>query len=168
MRSARRLLSRQALFAGLLLGAALQASAQHSEHPCPAQIDATEASAQPPSGWTAAQDAQRPKRLEGFGLFEGPPEQLAALAPISQEIKPSVRGQRLRRDVWRLDANASTELWIACYYANSSLVLSQPLPRGLSRCQAEDRLDRSGRTLETGLLRCHRDPERASPRAERP
>jgi hypothetical protein len=85
-------------------------------------------------GWTAQPGARAP-RLIGFGLYSGPPAQLAQL----QETTVS-KGQ----SIWKLAPPYEHGLWVQCVYAAGALTLARPLSVTSGVCSAPARLPRQG------------------------
>lgn len=77
-------------------------------------------------GWTAA-PGERAAPLIGWGLYSGPPAQLAAL----QETRES-KGQA----IWELAPPYPGGLWVQCVYAGGALTLTRRLSLTTGVCTA--------------------------------
>jgi len=86
-------------------------------------------------GWTA-QPGERAPRLIGFGLYSGPPAQLAQL----QETSVS-KGQA----IWRLAPPYPEGLWVQCVYADGALTLTRRLTFTSGVCSAPSALPLKGK-----------------------
>ena len=123
------------LVPALALGAPLIASAAETVT-CPAVFPMKALQfASTTDGWTA-EPGERAPRLIGFGLYSGPPAQLAEL----QETTVS-KG----RAIWELAPPYPGGLWVQCVYADGALTLTQRLPITSGVCSAPDALSRKGK-----------------------
>ena len=86
-------------------------------------------------GWSA-EPGERAPRLIGFGLYSGPPAQLAEL----QETSVS-KG----RAIWSLAPPYPDGLWVQCVYADGALTLTQRLSTTSGMCSAPNALPRKGK-----------------------
>lgn len=81
-------------------------------------------------GWTAERTAA-PNRLTSYGFYDGPVAQEAELAPSSTH-----KQGRVTTEQWRFDPPHG-RIYLACRYAGTDFVLSQPLPAGVHACTAK-------------------------------
>ena len=88
-----------------------------------------------PDGW-AAEPGERAPRLIGFGLYSGPPVQLAQL----QETSVS-KGQA----IWHLAPPYPEGLWVQCVYADGALTLTRRLSITSGVCSAPNALPLKGK-----------------------
>jgi poly(3-hydroxybutyrate) depolymerase len=93
-------------------------------------------------GWKP-ETGERPPRLIGFGLYSGPPAQLAQL----QETTVS-KG----RAIWNLAPPYAGGLWVQCVYADGALTLSRRLSTTSGVCSAPDTLPRQGKPRLISLV----------------
>jgi len=86
-------------------------------------------------GWTA-EPGDRAPRLIGFGLYSGPPAQLAQLQETSVR-----KGQ----SIWNLAPPYPGGLWVQCVYADGALTLARRLSTTSGVCSAPDTLPHNGK-----------------------
>lgn len=91
--------------------------------------------APPADGWTA-EAGERATPLIGWGLFSGPPAQLAALQETTDN-----QGQA----IWQLALPYPGGLWVQCVYAGGALTLTRRLSLATSVCTAPNRVPRAGK-----------------------
>jgi len=84
--------------------------------------------------------------LTGLSIYDGPPDQGAAL-------KPAIIASNAERIVWRLSAMASPPAWLSCDYAGGLYRMSRPLPADVQRCEAVIRRLASPTRLDI-VVRC--------------
>lgn len=94
---------------------------------CPETIPVKQAIVKPFEGWTAS-TSDLPIRLAGVTFYDGPPEQKASLVYDGT----MTRNER-RIAIWRFASQS--EIWLACSYAATNIVLSRPMPKGTSTCR---------------------------------
>jgi hypothetical protein len=94
---------------------------------CPETIPVKQTLLKQFEGWRQSA-SDLPIRLAGVTFYDGPPEQKASLVYDSES--PS-RGKRIA--IWRFAPRS--EIWLACSYAATNVVLSRPLPRATSTCR---------------------------------
>jgi hypothetical protein len=103
--------------------------------------------AETPAGWTPQATGQ-PQLLTGVMVFDGPPEQGAALKPESA----AADGRRL---VWSLSSLAAAPAWLSCEYGNGVVRLVRSVPLDLRWCEA--RVSRRSRPSTLGIsVRCEK------------
>lgn len=93
---------------------------------CPREITSTQTfSGTTPDGWEAF-DYHPPisHKLQGIGVFNGPPQGEAALIP-DNEKEPYI---------WTLSKDDKSGYWISCRYGDTRLSLIKKMPDGLSKC----------------------------------
>jgi hypothetical protein len=78
--------------------------------------------------------SNQPLHLTGVQLFDGPPEQGAALRPQSSKLQ---RGQEQAE--WRFQGDFAAGKWFACSYAQGLALLSTRLPDGVLVCTSQTR-----------------------------
>lgn len=146
--------------AALALGLASAAWAAPSEPApalsCPASVEVREqAGTEPGSPWQAMADPGLPVHaLSGVSMLQGPPEQGARLVPDFER-----KAGKLRHYGWTFKpvpaaAPAEDTLWLACSYHHTALILVRPVPAGMKRCEVQERLLPTGRSLGIDGLRC--------------
>lgn len=86
-------------------------------------------------GWTA-EPGERATPLVGWGLYAGPPAQLAAL----QETTTS-KGQA----IWTLAPPYAGGLWVQCVYADGALTLTRKLSIETGTCKAPNASPKKGK-----------------------
>ena len=123
----------RALIAACGLGAALHAEAVETVT-CPAvfpmktiHFDRTD------DGWTA-EPGERAPGLVGWGLYSGPPAELAALIPS---------GDSKGYSSWKLEGPAPEGIWVQCTYADWALTLTRRLSITDGVCSVPDKKSRS-------------------------
>jgi len=123
---------------------------------CPASVEVREQpSAAPASPWQAMADPGLPVHaLSGVSMLQGPPDQGARLVPDFERKA----GQR-RHYGWTFkpvpaSVPAQEALWLACSYHHTALILVRPVPAGMKRCEVQERLLPTGRSLAIEGLRC--------------
>lgn len=102
---------------------ALSTAALAQERYCPATISVKQEIQQVPAGWRAL-PGKPPYQLAGITFYEGPPEQMASLAPDS-ETKSA--------NTWHFEPSPEG-IWIACSYASTDIVVAKQLPKEISQC----------------------------------
>lgn len=123
------------LVAASALGAARLASAEETVT-CPAVFPMKSLQfASTADGWTS-EPGERAPRLIGWGLYSGPPAQLAAL----QETTES-KG----RASWDLAPPYPGGLWVQCVYADGALTLTRRLALTTGVCTAPHEKPHSGK-----------------------
>lgn len=94
---------------------------------CPDRVPAVRISeAEVPEGWTL-QSTKQPLWLTGVMLFDGPPEEGAAL-------KPQWASSDGRREAWSLE-NLVARAWVSCEYDRGAVRLVRLVPQGLRWCE---------------------------------
>lgn len=123
----------------IVLGASGAAVAQQA----PATAASPKAIACPPSiqvqqtpltafaaGWqTRSSNDTHP--LANISFYAGPPEEMAQLAPSSEQRKAKTLTSR-----WLL-APTDRVYWVACEYAGTSAIVTRPLEKNIASCVAE-------------------------------
>ena len=94
---------------------------------CPERISTNQTLAQNVPGWTDQRDGT-PNILAGVTFYDGPPKELASLAPDESHAKGKVIAS------WDLTPNPGREYWLACSYAGTRIALARPLPKELRSC----------------------------------
>jgi hypothetical protein len=132
----------------LMLGVACGvAAAEPVAWTCPDRVAgvAGAALAEAPAGWTPQATGQ-PQWLTGVMVFDGPPEQGAAMKPESA----AADGRRL---VWSLSSLAAPPAWLACDYGSGAVRLVRKAPSDVRWCEA--RVTRRPRSPGLGIsVRC--------------
>ncbi len=111
----------------LLLTSACSSSAQPAA--CPDVISVNQALKTPLAGWTSTIDSS-PNRLSGVTFFDGPPEEKASLV---NDRTTKAAGKEIA--IWHFDLRPKREIWIACGYSGTSVVLAKRLPPKTAACQ---------------------------------
>lgn len=94
---------------------------------CPERVPTTQTVSQSTSGWTVQMDAA-PNLLAGVTFYDGPPKELASLAPDESHVKGKLIAS------WDLTPNPGREYWLACRYSGTRIALARPLPKELRSC----------------------------------
>jgi hypothetical protein len=101
------------------------------------------------SGWqTRPSNDTHP--LTNIAFYAGPPEEMAQLAPSSQQRKAKTLTSR-----WLL-APADRAYWVACEYAGTSAIATRPLEKDTVSCVTEHDLNSSPATLKRWSCRSER------------
>ena len=102
---------------------------------CPAAIDVAETPAAVPTGFTAFVNGDPPTetlgrpaahRLDTISFSDGPPSQMAWLAPSSG-------GKGAQR--WDFSPGPGAATWLSCGYLATSVIVSTPLPAAIRSCR---------------------------------
>lgn len=91
--------------------------------PLPLSIEAQPTPSPVPEGWQVTAQAG-PCRLQSLTVFDGLPQEQAALVPDTDQALPG--GQGLL--TWTLTPVSAAGTWVALSYSCKTLVLSRPLP----------------------------------------
>lgn len=82
----------------------------------------------PSKDWRAFQKKDRPNSLHRMSLYDGPPEQMAALKPDN--------GDENAPPVWTLGRlPTGRQHWIVCHYDDTSVTLARALPESVRQCR---------------------------------
>jgi hypothetical protein len=93
------------------------------------------------SGWqTRGSNDTHP--LTNIAFYAGPPEEMAQLAPGSEQRKGKTLTSR-----WLL-APTDRVYWVACEYAGTSAIATRPLKENIASCVAEHDLNSSPAVLK--------------------
>jgi hypothetical protein len=111
----------------ILLATLVVASAAADEIRCPDRIATTQSLAQATPGWTDQVD-QTSNILAGVTFFEGPPKEMASLAPDESHVKGKVVAS------FTLTLGAGSQYWLVCGYAGTRVNLARALPKELRTC----------------------------------
>jgi len=93
---------------------------------CPDTISVKQTLVKSVPGWRES-PSDLPIRFAGVTFFDGPPGQKASLVYDSES---TVKGKQIA--VWKFDARS--QIWLACSYSGSNIVLSRALAKGTSKC----------------------------------
>jgi hypothetical protein len=104
------------------------AGAWSAEPLCPARLSVEQRAVDPPPGFRPF-DPSSTHAWDSVAFSDGPPEQLAWLAPDTTQH----RGKSFT-NAWTF-APGGNGTWLSCGYTGTSLVLSQPLPDGTRSCE---------------------------------
>ena len=129
-----------AYLAFLLISSDIYA-AEASQIACPTQVEIARPTVQPPSGnWTLAAPDRFFILLSQVDVYDGPPEEQAALVGNLVED-----GNRLS-EIWDVaDIAASPRgVWLVCNYWVSNISLTQRLPASFSNCRLDQTVDPRG------------------------
>ena len=94
---------------------------------CPRTIAVTQTPGAPPAGFEAVV-SDRPVRLAGLTIFDGPPKELGSLEPDNGDS-----GQPF--SVWTLSVDKKRGLWVSCVYSGTTIVLQHRLPDTITSCR---------------------------------
>ena len=114
---------------------------------CPATLAVTSA-ASPPGDWQVVTPTGT-RSLDRVGFYSGPPSEQVSLAPDS-----TVEGGGKSLDVWTFSPSTDEPLWVACFYAGTTLFIAKPVPRGMKRCSVSYATTRSGSRLRLAEAHC--------------
>jgi hypothetical protein len=95
---------------------------------CPDTIAVNQALSKPIAGWTVTLD-DAPIRLAGVTFYDGSPDERASLVP--DQIRQDA-GQEFA--TWRFTPSAKRQIWVACGYANTAVMLTRSLPQATRSC----------------------------------
>lgn len=93
------------------------------------------------SGWQT-RDSNDTHPLTNIAFYAGPPEEMAQLAPGSEQRKGKTLISR-----WLL-APTDRVYWVACEYAGTSAIAARPLERNITSCVVEHDLNSSPAVLK--------------------
>jgi hypothetical protein len=96
---------------------------------CPNSIAVKQSIEEVPEGWKAVEGGAR-LQLSGITFFSGPPQEKASLAYDSW-----VKRKGLAYGVWHFEPKSGRRIWLSCSYANTSVVLTKPMPAETSECR---------------------------------
>jgi len=111
----------------LLLAILVATVAAAEDIRCPERISTTQALSQAAPGWAADID-RTPNILAGVTFFEGPPKDMASLAPDESHVKGKLVAS------WDLTPSAGSQYWLACRYSGTRVTLARALPKELRSC----------------------------------
>jgi len=111
----------------ILLAPLVVTLAAADEIRCPDRISTTQSLSQAAPGWTNQVD-QTPNILAGVTFFEGPPKEMASLAPDESHVKGRVLAS------FALTPGAGSEYWLVCRYAGTRVNVARALPKELRMC----------------------------------
>ncbi len=94
---------------------------------CPDHISTAQSLSQPVAGWTNQMD-QTPNILAGVTFFDGPPKEMASLAPDETHLKGKVLAN------FDLAGSAGRQTWLVCSYAGTRVTLARALPKEVRSC----------------------------------
>lgn len=101
---------------------------------CPPRADVTQQAQYVPDGFTPYVANSR-HLLRGIGISAGPPN---AHAPGETAWLLASNWRRQGRGhvgTWLFDPNEPPGIWVSCFYENTSIVLSFPLPLATKQCE---------------------------------
>lgn len=108
----------------LLAGRGAEAAlAVWQDWPLPLSLEAQPVPTRAPEGWQVKTDAT-PCQLLTLTVYDGPPQEQAALVPETDQALPGGQG----RLSWTLTPVSAAGTWLALGYSCKTLVLSRPLP----------------------------------------
>jgi len=113
---------------------------------CPATLRLTSPRAEAanlPAGTEIVLD-QRPLRLTGHNVFDGPPTQGAALMP--QSDKPAKGGSTA---VWSFEGDYPHGKFLSCDYAGGAVRMVQRVGDAVKRCTSQSSTSKNPATLQT-------------------
>jgi hypothetical protein len=120
------------------------------EFRCPASIEVSEQLQSEQPGWESLVDQTRGGyRLDNVGFYNGHPKEKGAVVPDK-----TTRSKSIAKTVWRFPGKKSATSWLACSYANTSVMLVRQLPDGLSYCEMTSELLPSGSVLRIKSVVC--------------
>lgn len=121
----------------LMMGVSALASTGSVELSCPAQIETRQELSAPIADWHSS--INRSMTIEGklrvasMSFSDGPPEQMAILAPDKTRKSRKSKGAFI--NTWNFEVSES--VWFSCGYQQTTIELSKPLPPGLKQCSIE-------------------------------
>ena len=110
--------------AGLLLSAELA----RAQVICPPTVDVDQKASATDAAWTVSYSGLRTE-LAGVTIFEGPPSEMASLAPDDTRTMRETVVQ-----TWKLP-QSDKRYWIKCSYENTAAELSREMPAAVTSCK---------------------------------
>jgi hypothetical protein len=112
---------------GLIAALAIVPRAWGAEPECPAAIKVEEKLLGPvEDGWTEGR-ANEPHRLAGITIFDGKPEERAALVPMERAISTT-------RSLATWSFVKGRQYWLTCAYSGTGVVLSRAIAGTVAAC----------------------------------
>ncbi|MGA7831826.1 MAG: STY0301 family protein [Terracidiphilus sp.] len=106
-------------------------AAKAEEIVCPGSISVEQQLMQPVDGWKASTGVF-PIRFSGVVTFyNGDPKKMASLVPTKEG---RIGNKEFATWDLRPISDSSSETWISCGYSGANVVLSRPLPKGVTEC----------------------------------
>ncbi len=97
---------------------------------CPPEIQTTQAAkGKAPEGWSSLRETQSRQWLDSVGVFDGPPQELAALVPDNEE------NQDLKKTVWTFNKKKERPIWLSCSYLKTDMLFAKSLPMEITQCR---------------------------------
>lgn len=131
------------MISSILLLAAQSASALVPVS-CPPSIRANQSLSAPVEGWRSSNNeftvVNQELRGGFYGLTDGPPDNMALLAPSS-----TVKNRKGLLSTWVF--KKSEGVWLVCGYQYTTIQLSKPLPAGLAKCLVQTNNKDGGSTF---------------------
>jgi len=95
---------------------------------CPDTIAVRQELAAAVEGWTPTLD-DTPHRLAGITFYDGPPQERASL--VSDRTTKAAGKETA---VWHFKPQANRQIFVACSYATTAIILTKPLPPKTASC----------------------------------
>lgn len=109
----------------------LSSSAFARDLNCPPAIEVTKQSLkQRIQGWQPFYEQNTIYNLDGIDLYDGKPEEMAALKPDNQDSEDSF-------SEWQLYNNSERYYFIVCRYKNTSVQLTRQVPLEAKKCRVD-------------------------------
>ncbi len=130
------------LAATCLLGAIVNAAAAETVT-CPATFPMKTLTFAPDSDGWKAEPGERAPTLVGWGLYSGPPSDLAALIPS---------GGNKSYSSWTLEGPEPKGIWVQCAYADWALTLTRRLSVTSGVCTVPNKNVRAGKPQSVSFV----------------
>jgi hypothetical protein len=123
------IMSKSKVFAFLLSAFITACSSAAPPAACPDTIAVRQELQTPVEGWKPKLD-DTPNRLASVTFFDGPPEEKASLV---NDRTTKAAGKEIA--FWHFLLQPKREIWLACGYSGTSIVLTKPLPPKTAACE---------------------------------
>ena len=111
------------LVAGLVL---IAPYARAADYQCPEKVETKQSIPHPPKGWSASIDTSNDQIFDSITLFDGPPAEMASLAPDNEESRGPV--------TWTFDEKKQRTIYLQCNYRQTAARLTMALPDSVTQC----------------------------------
>lgn len=107
-------------------------TAQAFEFNCPAQLHTEQKATAVEAGWEAVARFvdETPNVFSGIQFYEQHPSKMGSLVP---DRSLEQKGKSV--NVWKFDPRQSSDMWFACTYTQTVVILARRLPPGIRECK---------------------------------